>query len=439
MADAPTLRAVFGRPPEEAVAYLARKGVATTWDYAEMLGAAHQRAFTAAGILKLDALEAIRTSLVQALHDGLPYAAWLDRVTPDLERRGLLGRHRLVNPETGEVKTMAPWRLRTIYATNTQSAMMAGRYAQMAAAAGTHPWWQYTAVMDRRTRPQHAALNGQTFRHDDAFWQTHYPPLGYRCRCRVRPVSEASRRDEGIATSSGEGRMGRSTVIVGRGDAARQAEVAWFDAGGGRKVYTDPGFAHSPAAAPVALDLPQRQERLQMLLAENQRMDTPRLIAAIVGSAETIRKSAREHLIGYDVAGNRLFHAVGGVASVEIPREWMGRLEGAVLLHNHPLVSSFSDADIEIAMTQRLAEVRVVDPVFDYRMRPPVGGRWDAAQWGEVRPVFHRHRAAVEAQWGAALARGEITREAHDGMKMDEVWRRVADETGLRYYVRRRK
>jgi SPP1 gp7 family putative phage head morphogenesis protein len=191
--DTADLKAIFRLPPADAIAYLKAKGFAVTWDFQEMLDAVHQRAFTVAGILKVDALEAIRESLVRAMEEGMPYKAWVKTIVPELEKRGLLGRHKLVNPETGELKTLTPWRLRTIYQTNLQSAFMAGRYAQMQAATESHPYWQYVAIMDSRTRPAHAALNGRTFRHDDPVWSAgFFPPLGYNCRCRARPMSEAA-------------------------------------------------------------------------------------------------------------------------------------------------------------------------------------------------------------------------------------------------------
>ena len=180
-----------------------------------------------------------------------------------LEKRGLLGRHKLVNPETGELKTLTPWRLRTIYQTNLQSAFMAGRYAQMQAATDSHPYWQYVAIMDSRTRPAHAALNGRTFRHDDPVWSAgFFPPLGYNCRCRARPMSEAAVKREGIALSSSQGRLSQIDVEVGRGALARPAKVARFETGPNQYVATDPGFAHSPADASEWLE-ESRKQRLE--------------------------------------------------------------------------------------------------------------------------------------------------------------------------------
>jgi uncharacterized protein with gpF-like domain len=40
-------------------------------------------------------------------------------------------------------------------------------------------------VMDDRTRPTHAALNGLILPANHSFWTDHYPPIGFNCRCSV--------------------------------------------------------------------------------------------------------------------------------------------------------------------------------------------------------------------------------------------------------------
>ena len=46
------LRAIFGREPEEAIAYLRRKGYAITWNWHDVQAAAHARSFTVAKMTK---------------------------------------------------------------------------------------------------------------------------------------------------------------------------------------------------------------------------------------------------------------------------------------------------------------------------------------------------------------------------------------------------
>lgn len=47
-------------------------------------------------------------------------------------------------------------------------------------------------------RPLHAAWGRArlTLRHDHPFWQTHYPPNGWGCQCRVTPVAAPAANDQ---------------------------------------------------------------------------------------------------------------------------------------------------------------------------------------------------------------------------------------------------
>ena len=47
---------------------------------------------------------------------------------------------------------------------------------------------QYRTAGDDRVRPEHAALNGVTLPPTDEFWESYYPPNGWRCRCTVVQV-----------------------------------------------------------------------------------------------------------------------------------------------------------------------------------------------------------------------------------------------------------
>jgi len=47
------------------------------------------------------------------------------------------------------------------------------------------PSLQYQTIGDARVRPEHMVLNKITRPVDDAFWDTFFPPNGFRCRCSV--------------------------------------------------------------------------------------------------------------------------------------------------------------------------------------------------------------------------------------------------------------
>lgn len=186
------IQAIFNMTPEAAIAYLKQKRVDVSWDWQDMLDDAHVSAFTIAKSAGLDVANDIYQAVVKATENGQTFKDFERELRPVLENKGWWGKKDVPNPDTGEMQTATlgtPYRLKTIYLTNLQSAYMAGRYAEMTAAKDTHPYWQYVAINDKRTRETHRKLHGRVYAADDAVWGSLYPPLDYRCRCRVRPLS----------------------------------------------------------------------------------------------------------------------------------------------------------------------------------------------------------------------------------------------------------
>lgn len=57
---------------------------------------------------------------------------------------------------------------------------------------------EFMAIRDSATRPNHAAAHGLIAATNDPVWQKFQPPLGYRCRCALSPVSVFELRDRGL-------------------------------------------------------------------------------------------------------------------------------------------------------------------------------------------------------------------------------------------------
>lgn len=76
--------------------------------------------------------------------------------------------------------------LQTEYNHAHQSARMARRFKQYEDDADLYPNLEFVAVMDERTREDHAALNGAIYPINDPFWDTYTPPLDWGCRCSIR-------------------------------------------------------------------------------------------------------------------------------------------------------------------------------------------------------------------------------------------------------------
>lgn len=244
----PNLSIAFNLQPQAALDYFRAKGLQVSLNARSLSAREHARSFTVAGVLKAEVLDDIRGAMDKALAEGKTFASFLDELEPKLRARGWWGK-KPHDPATGEVipgRGMTPWRLDTVFRTNAQSAYMAGRYQAMLENADRRPWWEYVAVMDRRTRPSHAALNGRVFRYDDPAWAALYPPNGYRCRCRVRARSEGDVTRENIATSGG-GALEKTIVDLGK--RGKVPVTGWRDPSTGKLFTPDVGFDHSPAGS----------------------------------------------------------------------------------------------------------------------------------------------------------------------------------------------
>lgn len=79
-----------------------------------------------------------------------------------------------------------------------QSTRMASKWKGFEADADLYPNLEYVAVMDERTRESHAALNGAIYPINHSFWNTHYPPNDWGCRCNVRQSDEPPNEKPGI-------------------------------------------------------------------------------------------------------------------------------------------------------------------------------------------------------------------------------------------------
>ncbi len=242
----PDLAFAIGLPPERAIAYFKAKGYAITFDWHELQAEAQAKAFTVAKCARLDVLKDIRDALQKALDEGQTQRQFAKDLTPTLKAKGWWGKQEAVDPRTGEVRTVqlgSPWRLKTIFETNMATAYAASRYREQLENAEDQPYWTYVAVMDARTRPAHAAINGKTLRYDDPFWNSFYPPNGWNCRCRVRALSGERVERKGVTVESSKGRVTHEDVPVSRD--GRTARMAIYNDGDVR-MRTDPGWAYNP-------------------------------------------------------------------------------------------------------------------------------------------------------------------------------------------------
>lgn len=77
---------------------------------------------------------------------------------------------------------------KTEYDTANLTAESAANYQRLIKKANRFPYWQYVTAGDDRVREEHRKLNGVILEVKDPRWDKIYPPNGWKCRCRVKPL-----------------------------------------------------------------------------------------------------------------------------------------------------------------------------------------------------------------------------------------------------------
>jgi len=253
MAD---LQARLDLPPRDAVAFFRSKGFRISWDWFDVWQETQAEAFTVAKATSYDVLRAIRNELDTALDDGMTFQEFKKRLRPRLQELGWWGTKEVLDIDTGEVTRAqlgSDRRLRTIFQTNVQTAYMAGRHARQLDNAKDRPWWRYVAVMDGRTRPHHAELNGRVWRYDDPVWKIIYPPNGWGCRCRVVALSDADMERLGLQPERETQFIEREAKVSKDGELIQVQGISVPGIGDRRlSFFPDPGWDYNPGTASAA-------------------------------------------------------------------------------------------------------------------------------------------------------------------------------------------
>jgi SPP1 gp7 family putative phage head morphogenesis protein len=175
--------------PAEAVAFFRSKGYRVGFSWRDTSARQHAEAFTVAKAMQTDVLEAIRKEVERSLVEGTTFEQFQKALAPRLKELGWWGRKPMPDPLTGEIvdaQLGSSRRLRIIYDANIRAAHAVGRWAAIQRTKKNLPWLRYVAVKDSRTRPQHLAWHETILPVDHPFWDTHFPPNGWRCRCTVQ-------------------------------------------------------------------------------------------------------------------------------------------------------------------------------------------------------------------------------------------------------------
>lgn len=185
-------------PFREAVEYFDRRAanLMPTDRWTDMWQEEHSTAFTVARSAGYDILGDIAGELRKAIADGGDFKTFAANLKPTLQRKGWWG---VVQREDGEVVQLGSLqRLRTIYDVNLRVSFAAGAWERAQRTKRALPYIVYEGIDDDRQRPIHHSWMGTCLPIDHQWWDTHWAPCGWRCRCWNRQVSRLEAREIGI-------------------------------------------------------------------------------------------------------------------------------------------------------------------------------------------------------------------------------------------------
>lgn len=192
-------------PFREAEDALARRGKTLTPSnrWTEVEKDQHAKAFTVARSAGYDIIGDVADALQKNMAEGKTFRDFAKDITPVLQDKGWWGK-------TGDgVQLGSPRRLKTIYQTNMRTAAAQGRWAQIErqaaieASFGRTLYLRYVSALLPTTRATHRGWHNTVLPWDDPWWDSHFPPNEFGCKCTVQMVTERDLRRYGMAPNAG--------------------------------------------------------------------------------------------------------------------------------------------------------------------------------------------------------------------------------------------
>lgn len=185
---------LFSLPVAEAVTYLQdRRRLTPTYSWQDLWHEEHGEQFTVSRLTRLDLLQAVQDGITKSVHGDLQRRDWMRDTKSLLKEAGWWGDVGVTDPATGDALTTRfdNLRLKLIFDVNTRMAYNGGYWERTWRNRATHPYVEYLTMGDDKVRPEHRRWNKLVLPVDHPFWATHWPPNGFRCRCRVRSMTAA--------------------------------------------------------------------------------------------------------------------------------------------------------------------------------------------------------------------------------------------------------
>ena len=309
-------------PNEAAADYIRGKAVADPTNFGNLPAQLKQRAFAVAGIEQMDVLKRLRDTIAK-LPEGM---SW-DEAKRDLASE--------ISPFTGDDMKVARAKAEMQLRIHGFQAYAVARHQQQMETADIFPYWKYVTVGDSRVRAGHAALDGKVLRADDPWWNTHYPPWDWGCRCIVEQLDEEDAMELGVTD-------GKQMPMPGR------SETFTFDPTNAGididKYHNSQRFQNNPADWQTFFVNPAKNVMTEAPDGRSMNMWQYSLEQKALKTAKTLGEGTNAIEARFETAatisgktGDQLTFALGDKShtDIKIPKD-----EDAIVVHTHPSGSS---------------------------------------------------------------------------------------------------
>lgn len=308
----------------------------------------HATAFTVARSVGYDILGDIADELKKALAAGTTFEQFATNLKPMLQAKGWWGPSQEDDGSVVQLGSMS--RLKTIYDTNLRVSYSAGAWERAQRTKSALPFMVYEGIRDGRQRPAHRAWTGTVKPVDDPWWNEHWPPCGWNCRCWVRQVN---------------GPAAHAMPSFGKAPLSGAAR-SFTNSTTGEKVQVpfgiDPGWGYNPGKAALAGD---QVADAAKITADKMAGAPPRVAAANPMSGAEVAALAREFgawLDGVEAqkpkGDRRVVGAFDDRVLDHLEKQGVMPQTGGITINDHAIGHMLRDAKKAVAKAPALATLR---------------------------------------------------------------------------------
>lgn len=246
----------------EQIQFLLGKTNVPTRAWTDVWRDGHDTGFMVAGAYKAELLGDLREAVNKAITEHRS----LDEFRKDFD--GIVQRH------GWSYNGSRSWRTRVIFETNLRSSYQAGRYAQLTEPdfLKRNPYWRYVhSEHVLHPRPLHVSWSGKVVLASDPWWQSHYPPNGWGCKCTVYAENARSLARKGLTPGPAPDDGTEQRMVGARGDNPQTVTVP---------KGIDPGWDYAPGALRASQVRQQIEGRIAALppkIGEQLQLDLGKL------------------------------------------------------------------------------------------------------------------------------------------------------------------